>query len=231
LKIEHGIIDEIMVGTFVPPWFAFPWLRVPVPNAYLKLRSSWWDPVTLSLRGTVAYVDGKAIAELADENASASAISTTADIDASWRIDDRYSVSVALDYAHLHAIGDTTYEATSVEGASAAQTYSVRVFGEWRITQVFALSLLVRYLIHQSPVRVRNDSQGGGVVVSGDLSAESTMQKRWTVVPGVSFVWPRWEISAGVGYGVFYLPVLGLASGKALPDVELALAYFFDLYD
>jgi hypothetical protein len=231
LKIEHGIIDEIMVGTVVPPWLAFPWLGVPVPNAYLKLRSSWWDPVTLSFRGALAFIDGRAIAELADENASASAISTTADIDVSWRIDARYSVSVGFDYAHLHAVGDTTYEATSVEGASVAHTYSARVFGEWRLTRVFALSLLVRYLIHQSPVRVRNDSQGGAITVSGDLSAESTLRKRWTVVPGVSFLWPRWELCAGVGYGVFYLPMLGLASGKALPDVEFALSYFFDLYD
>lgn len=231
LKVEHGIIDEIMIGTFVPPWFAFPWLNVPVPTAYLKVRTSWWDPVTLSLRGGLAYVDSKAVAELADEQASGSALSTTAELVASWRIDDRYSVSVGLDYAHLHAVGDTAYEATSVEGASVSHTYSVRVFGEWRLTRVFALSLLVRYLIFQSPIRVKSDSQGGGITTVGDVSAESTMQKRWTAVPGVSFVWPSWELSAGVGYGVYYLPVLGLASSKALPDIEIALAYFFDLYD
>jgi hypothetical protein len=230
LKIEHGIIDEVMVGTFVPPWFAFPWLKVPVPNLYLKLRTTWWDPVTFSLRGSLAYIDAKAIAQLADEQANGSAVSITADLTASWRIDARYSVSLGLDYAHLQATGQTTSEATSVEGASVANTYSVRAFGEWRLTRVFALTLLFRYLVYQSPIRASVDSRSRTITTSGDLSAETTMERRWTVVPGVSFAWPRWELSAGVGYGLFYLPVLGLASSKALPDVEFAFAFFFDLY-
>jgi len=231
LKVEHGIVDEIMVGTFIPPWLAFPWLEVPVPNGYLKLRTSWWDPITLSLRASLAYVDARAIQKLSDEPATASAISTTADIDASWRIDDRRVASLGLDYAHIHAVGDVSYHATDVQGASTAYTYSVRVFGEWRFTRVFALSLLVRYLVYQSPVQVRGSSQTGSASVSRHLSAELPVPTRVTIVPGVSFVWERWELSGGVGYGVFYLPVLGLASTEGLPVVDFGLAYRFDLYD
>jgi hypothetical protein len=135
-KLEHGIIDEIMVGTFVPAWLVFPWLEVPIPNVYLKLRTSWWDPITLSLRASFAYVDSKAIEQLADEPAKGSAISTTADFDASWRIDDRWSVSVGLDYAHIYAVGDKSDQATSVGGAGTAHTLSVRTLGEFRLTRV-----------------------------------------------------------------------------------------------
>lgn len=231
LKIEHGIIDEIMVGTFVPPWLAFPWLTAPVPNVYAKLRTSWWDPVTLSLRGSLAYVSSKVIAELADEPTNGSAISTTADFDASFRIDDRWAVSLGFDYANVHAVGDTSAETTSIEGASTVHTYSARAFGEWRLTRVFALSLLLRYLIYQSPVHVHGTSQTNSGSVSSDLSAESAIENPFTIVPGVSFVWDRWELSGGIGYGVIYLPVLGLASAKAWPVVELGFAYRFDLYD
>ncbi|HEX6767132.1 MAG TPA: hypothetical protein VF103_16660 [Polyangiaceae bacterium] len=46
----------------------------------------------------------------------------------------------------------------------------------------------------------------------------------------MSFVWNRWELTGGVGYGVFYLPVLGLASAKNWPVVDFGVAYRFDLY-
>ncbi len=230
LKLEHGIIDEIMVGTYVPPWFAFPFLKVPIPSGYLKLRTSWFDPLTFSARGGIAYIDGKAVAELADDTASASAFSTTIDFAASYQINDQFTVSLGLDYAHLGAVGENNAEASSIEGASTAHTYSVRAFGEWRLTRVFALTLLFRYLIYQSPIDTDSTVESDGVTIEEDLTAESTSQKHFSIVPGVSFVWNKWELSGGVGYGVFYLPMLGLASMKNWPLLELSAAYRFDLY-
>jgi hypothetical protein len=230
LKIEHGIIDEITIGTYPLPWFAFPILKTPIPNGYLKIRSFWSGPFTLALGGGVTYIDGKAVAKLADKNASASGLSTVAELDASYRFDERFTLSLGFDYAHLKALGNTKDQSTSVEGASTAHTYSTRLLGEWRLSRVFALTLLLRYLIYQSPVQANANSDSDSITIGADVSAESTQQRRFTAVPGVSFVFDRWEISTGVGYGVFYLPVLGLASTKAWPVVDFAFAYRFDLY-
>ena len=41
-KAELGVIDEVTVGTYVPPWFAFTVIGTPMPNLYLKARS-WWS--------------------------------------------------------------------------------------------------------------------------------------------------------------------------------------------
>ena len=229
-KVEHGIIDEVMIGTYVPPWFLFPVLKTPVPSVYLKLRTPTWEKFTLSIRGDATYISGTAVAELSDDDASAAAIGTTADIGLSYLIDERFTASLGLDYAHLRAVGESSDEATSVEGASAAHTYSVRALGEWRLTRVFALTLLFRYLIYQSPISADANSDSDSVTVETDLSAEATLQKHFSIVPGVSFVWENWELSAGVGYGVVYLPVLGLASAKNWPIVDLGFAYRFDLY-
>jgi hypothetical protein len=230
LKTDLGVIDEFLIGTYPLPWFAFPWLKTTVPSVYAKVRSPWSGPLTLALGGSFLYVDGKAIAQLADKDASASAVSTTGSFDASYRFDERFSLSLGLDYANLRAIGDSADEATSVEGASTAHTYSTRLLGEWRLSRVFALSLLFRYLMYQSPISADSTSSTNAVTVTSDLSAESTIQKRFTLVPGVSFEWEHWELNAGVGYGVFYLPVLGLASAKSWPVVDFAFAYRFDVY-
>jgi hypothetical protein len=229
-KVEHGIIDEIMVGTYPLPWLAFPWLKVPVPSGYLKLRTSWFDPLTFSARAGIAYINAKAIAELADDSAEASALSTTADFTASWQINEQFTLSAGLDYAHLGAVGSGADQATKVEGASTAHTYSTRLFGEWRFTRVFAMTLLARYLIYQSPIDTSSTTNSDAVTVETDLSAESTEQRHFSIVPGVSFVWQRWELDAGVGYGVLYLPILGLATAKRWPILDLSFAYRFDLY-
>ena len=228
LKTDLGVIDQITVGTYPLPWLAFPLLKTTVPNVYVKVRSPWSSPFQLALGASAMYVNAKALAQLADTTATASAVSTTASLDASYRFDERFSLSLGLDYARLRAIGAD--ESAEVEGASTGHTYSTRLLGEWRLTRVFALSLLFRYLLYQSPYSADGTSTSDAVTVTSDLSIESTAQKRFTIVPGVSFEWERWELNAGVGYGVFYLPVLGLASAKAWPVVDLAFAYRFDIY-
>lgn len=228
-KVEHGIIDEITVGTYPIPWLAFPWLKVPVPSGYLKLRTSWFDPLTFSGRAGLAYIDAKAVARLADDSASGSALSITADFAASYQINERFTLSLGFDYARLAAVGSAG-QATAIEGASKSDTYSTRLFGEWRFTRVFAMTLLARYLVYQSPFDTAASASSDAVTVESDLSAESTEQRHFSITPGVSFVWKNWELAGGVGYGVFYLPILGLATAKRWPLLDLSFAYRFDLY-
>lgn len=229
-KVEHGIIDEIMVGTYPLPWLAFPWLKVPVPSGYLKLRTSWFDPLTFAVRGNLTYINATALAELADDSAEGSVLSVTSDFTTSWQINEKFTLSAGFDYAHVGAVGSGADEATKIEGASTADTYSVRLFGEWRFTRVFAMTLLARYLIYQSPIDTSSTTNTDAVTVDTDLSAESTEQRHLSIVPGVSFVWKHWELAGGVGYGVFYLPILGLATAKRWPILDLSFAYRFDLY-
>jgi len=230
LKTDLGVIDELTIGTYPLPWLLIPLLKTTVPNVYLKVRSPWKGPLTLALGGSATYVNAKALAQLADKDADGSALSTTAEFDASYRFDDRFSLSLGFDFATLRAFGGAKEQTDSVEGAATGHTYSARALGEWRLSRVFALSLLFRYLIYQSPYEVNATSDTPAVTVTSDLSAESTLQKHFTIVPGVSFEWERWELNVGAGYGVFYLPVMGLATAKAWPVVDLAFAYRFDLY-
>jgi hypothetical protein len=229
-KLEHGIIDQIMVGTYPLPWLAFPFLKVPIPSGYLKLRTSWFDPLTFSGRAGLMYIDAKALTELADEAAEASALSTTADFAASYQINERFTLSLGFDYAHIGAVGSKDDTVSTIEGASTTDTYSTRLFGEWRFNRVFAMTLLLRYLVYQSPFDTSSSASSDNVTVESDLSAESTEQRHFSITPGVSFVWKNWELDGGVGYGVFYLPILGLATAKRWPLLDLSFAYRFDLY-
>ena len=231
LKLELGIIDEVTLGTYVPPWFAFAVLGTPAPNLYLKARSWWSGPLTLAVRGGFLYLDGSGIAELADADASGSATVLTSEVDASLRLNSRIRVSLGFDYSHLVAVGSGTDVATSIEGASVADTGMARLFAQWQLTRVFGLTFLSRYVLFQSPFSADVSSASPGVAISGDLSAaRSSSAARYAIVPGVSFDWTNWEFYLGVGYGTFQIPAVGLPTTRALPIVDLALAFRFDLF-
>ena len=231
LKVELGIIDEVTLGTYVPPWFAFVVIGTPAPNLYLKARSWWSGPLTVAVRGGFLYLDGSGIAELADADASGNATVVTSEVDASVRLNSRVRVSLGFDYSHLVAVGSGTEVATSIEGASVADTGIVRLFAQWQLTRVFGLTFLTRYVVFQSPFGADVESESPGVTISGDLSAESgSSATRYAVIPGVSFDWTHWELYLGVGYGTFQIPAVGLPTTRAFPILDLALAFRFDLY-
>jgi hypothetical protein len=230
-KLEHGILDELTIGTYWPLWFAYPALDVLIPNGYIKMGTSSRAPLALAGRAGVTYVDDGAISKLSHNQASANGIAYAAEVDASLRLGSGFTLTLGGDYNHISAVGSgTDHVASSIEGASTADTWSARLLTEWHLTHSFELSLLVRYLIYQSPLNADVATQSNAVSVNGDLSGEASRQRRWSFVPGVAFEGEHWELQLGVGYGVFYLPVVGLPTTKSWPIVDLGFAYRFDLY-
>ena len=229
-KLEFGLIDQVTVGTYLPLWFTSPVLGVPVPNAYLKIGQSWGDSVAVATRAGFTFIDGEGVAYLADQNTSASAALYAVEVDGTVRVAPRISLSLGVDYNHVQAVGETEQLATSIEGASTADTWAARLLGEWHLSDVFALNLMVRTLIYQSPLNADFDSDSEVVSVQGDLSGESSRRRRMSVVPGLSYEGEHWEFTLGVGYGVAYLPVVGLPTTKAWPVVDIGLSYCFDVY-
>lgn len=232
LKLELGLIDEVTIGTYVPPWFAFTLAGAPAPNVYLKVRDGGSGPLTLALRGGFLYLDGRQLAKLAGVDASGSVMALLGEVDASLRVNSRVHVSLGVDYTHVAAVGRSTAVVTSVEGALTADTVHTRLFGQWQLTRVFGLTLLLRYYAYQGPVQADIDAEVGGATIDADLSGVPVNgRQRFAAVPGVSFDWSRWELHAGVGYGAFPLPGVGLPTRRAWPIVDFAVACHFDLYD
>jgi hypothetical protein len=230
-KAELGVIDEVTVGTYVPPWFAFTVIGTPMPNLYLKARSWWSGPLTLAVRGGFLYVDGSGIADMANVDASGNATILRSELDLSLRLHPRIRLSLGYDYTHVVAVGGGSDVATAVEGAAMTDTGTVRLFSQWQLTDVFGLTFLARYVAYQSPYATDVSTDSPGVSIEGDLTAAaSSSRPRYALVPGIAFDWTHWEVYLGVGYGNFELPVVGLPTNRAWPIVDFALAFRFDLY-
>ena len=53
-EAQAGVMRELLVGTYLPTWFAFPILGAPIPSAFLKVRDPFKGPLTLS--GRVSFL-------------------------------------------------------------------------------------------------------------------------------------------------------------------------------
>jgi len=229
-KLEMGLLDQVMVGTYLPLWLTSPVIGVPVPNAYLKIGQSWGDSVAIATRAGFTFIDGEGVAYLADQDTSASGVIYAVEVDGTVRIASRISLSLGVDYNHVQAVGDTEQLATSIEGATTSDTWAARLLSEWHLSPSFAINVLVRTLIYQSPLNADFDSDNEVASVQADLSGESSRRRRLSVVPGLSYEGEHWEFTLGVGYGVVYLPVVGLPTTKSWPVVDLGFSYNFDIY-
>lgn len=232
LKVELGITDQIMVGSYVPPWFAFTLVGAPAPNLYLKVRDWWSGPLTLALRGGFLHLDGRQLDKLTDADASGGVTALLGEFDASLQPDAPLCLSFGVEFSHLAAAGQGSSADTSIEGASTGQAVQARLFGQWQLTRVVGLTLLLRYVAYQGPKSADISAERDGTTIDADLSSEpGERRERFAAVPGVSFDWEHWEFYVGVGYGALALPALGIPTTKAWPIVDLAVAFHFDLYD
>ncbi|MEI9947567.1 MAG: hypothetical protein WDO74_00920 [Pseudomonadota bacterium] len=56
-EAEVGLAREVLVGTYVPTWFAFPFLREPIPTGFIKVRDPFRGRLAVSARLNFAYID------------------------------------------------------------------------------------------------------------------------------------------------------------------------------
>jgi hypothetical protein len=211
-KAELGIFRELMVGTYVPTWFAFPVLDSPIPTGYVKLRDPFHGPVTGSIRATFVYIDADALASELSENQGTNAdlLVLPLEVSLSARYTSKVSQSILLSYVFADAFAKQASGAT-IRGAGALSHLTLSTLVELRLTRVFALTLLGRMLLYQSAAHVRAQFEQGSTSVDADLGVKA-LDREFTacLIPGVSFSWSHVNLELGLGYGSFWLPVVDL---------------------
>jgi len=213
---QAGILDEVMVGTFLVLWAASPFLKRPVPNGYFKLRDWFHGPLAVSLRGTFLYVNaGKLLDEYTPDRGDAAKLWVTgANAAVTYRSDGAWSVGPELAYTHLHLSGDSPDQA--VEGAAAASTLRAGLWAEWRFTHWVALHVTSRVLLHRQEFQADAEFDPNDTThVEAELYEEDPPPLgAWNVVPGVALSGDYLNFYAGVGYGHGWVPVVGLVTNE-----------------
>jgi hypothetical protein len=221
--LEAGLIDELTIGTYIAPWFVFPVLDAPIPTGFVKLRDWFHGPVAGSLRATFIYVSATALSAGLGEGSiiDADAIVVPLEAAASVQLGKRFTQSLALTYVLTHA-GGSQASSTSIAGAATASQLSLSALSEFRLTRVFALTLLARVLVARSNLRARVQGTQGSTMIDADIGVSTDYGRLVAcVVPGIALHGTHLNFELGLGYGSWWLPIVELPLPFQGPVPEL----------
>jgi hypothetical protein len=229
----YGIFDQMTIGTYVLPWFAFPLLDAPIATGFLKVRDWFSGPVTVSLRGTFVYLDATTLSSklLKDTSTEASLLVVPITLGASWRISEVATQSLELMWVHVRVGGDMPND-TSIDaglgGASTASSATLSALSELRVNREFAVTLRGTLLLGFSDIVVRADYERRDTRVNAKLGAQANYPSVvGNIIPGVAFSWTHVNLHLGLGFGSNWLPIVGIPTRQVtlVPDADFYVRF------
>jgi len=195
-----------------------------MPNIHADFLVLDMKGVTLSARAAFYYVNSEKLVESEDPLQLYIVPATLA---LSWRINDGHTVSVRGQFTRIASDSAAGSEAElKVNEATLADNAQVHASWEWRLTQVCALLLALRYLPYQGDPIVQSTVQlddSTTADVEATLDATSVQNAVTASVSGV-FSWKHFNLRAGLAYGsVLFVPGPGLVVPLKYPYPEFGL--------
>jgi hypothetical protein len=221
-KEQYGILEPLTFGTYFWPWL------VRVPNAHLKWRFWFEDPVALAILLGGFRFDTENLSRLDEHAGSAEITVVPLELFASYRFGDDFTLSGSSAYTEVRLSGNLSRD--DFEGAAEGAVDNLQLTSslEWRVSRVTAIVLQGRYLVFQrsrgrGSFAFKPDEfstiEGYGAAESDALDFKGT----GSVVASAVFSWRTFNLRAGLGYGNinlggvnFILPRKGL-----VPDFDL----------
>jgi hypothetical protein len=222
LAIDYGITDRINVGTDPPVYLTRAATAVLVPNLHLKVIAYRWDNLWLTGQASVYY----ATFNQGDARGTLWTVPLTAY--ASYQIDSRWWIHSELTYNIVWANGDGNLTETTIGGAAATRAVQVAVTGQYNIRPTIAITLRGRIQVYAARLALSGTANPDDFTsINVDARINPRDPPAWQVVPAVAFLWRRVRLSAGVGYGNFFIPgmLIPLTKRSYVPEGSLAVLF------
>jgi hypothetical protein len=220
LAFEYGIVERLSVGTDPPAWLARAFGPVFIPNLHFKGVVFERAPIQIAAQVAGYY------ARLQDNSASGHLVAIPLSLFASWRLQERWWLHGEATYNLVRALGAGDFRDADLNGNVATRTGQLGAMLEFRLKPWMALTATGRYQVYSGPLAF-----GGESVVNPytTVSIEGQVTPRarhpWQGIAGVAFLWTRVHLSAGVGYGYYFVPGMAIAYPKQtiIPDLSLSV--------
>jgi hypothetical protein len=225
-ETEYGIFDSLMVGTYNAPWLLWVVLQDPALSAYAKWKFLDVGHFAMSARGTLFFfdLDDFDFGESADEGSFRATI-VPLTLAASYVLDETWTVSMEGIWVQTFIGGDVTSDDIQALGSGAQNNFQLTLNGEYRLSRVTALNLLVRWAPFVSNANV-NSTADVDAATTAELEASvrfDELENSWLIQPGVTFSWEWLNVQAAVGYGDLFIPGLRVVAPDKTIVPDLAV--------
>lgn len=209
-KVHAGLLDTILVGTYVPTWFTWPVLGAPIPTAFIKVRDPFAARLAVSLRATLVYLSTRALSGITDDSSTEGALLIVPVEGAlTFRFSRRFAQSTELTYV-AGGLTRNTASTTTLEGSAVSSNVTFSTFSELQLTDAFALTWLNRVLLYQGGTRIRARATQGATSIDADIEIRNRQALTACAVPGVQLTFGAFNFDVGLGYGSWWLPIIQL---------------------
>lgn len=225
-KLQYGVFDFATIGTYTLPW------AILAATVHGKLRVLAEDPVTLAVQVGFAYFDSARLRGLDRQAGSAIVTALPIEAYASFRVGEQLTLTSGAAYTEVGI--DGTVASTAFDGAArgASDNFQLLAAGEVRLTRVFALVVVGRWLLLQrvygrGQAVLHPDAFTTVVVNGGGAASEFSVRDAFSVVPSVHMSWGGFNLRAGVGYGNFNVPLVNfvLPDRTLIPELDLFFVF------
>jgi hypothetical protein len=221
LSAEYGITDRLAVGIDPPAWAARAVISIWVPNVHAKVVLLERDGFAVALKAGAYFADLKG-----EESAGGNLVAVPFSLFGSGRIAPRTWLHGDATYLLAEASGTGDLDNADLNGAVAMRAAQLGAMLEYRLTPIVSLTGVGRYQFYSGPLVFDGNSRIDpytSVRVEAELAP---LEKHpWQVLGGVAFLWKAVRLSAGVGYGHYFIYGINIALPQrgVVPDFSLAV--------
>jgi len=222
LAFDYGITDRIEVGTDPPMYLLRTASSVLVPNLHLKVVAYRSDRLWLSAQVAAYY------ATVSKGTASGNIWTVPVGAYASYQIASQWWIHGEVNYNIIWGSGDGNLTEATLGGAMASRAVQLTAIGEYRIRPTIAITLRGRIQVYTSRLAFSGTANPDDFTsVSVDARINPRVDHPWEIVPAVNFLWQRFRLTAGVGYGNYFLPGMQvpLTKQSVVPELSAALVF------
>jgi hypothetical protein len=221
-KLQYGVIDQVTVGTYIWPWL------FRVSNLHVKWR--FWHDETWAFSAFTGFYhfDTKHLDEVDEDTGNATIDVVPFELAASYRFNERYTLSVAPVWTTVALEGHLENEDLRGAGEGAVNNFQLTATFEWRLTRVTALLFHGRYLVAQTAhaqgeVVLHPDEFTTVEVHAAGKTDALDFRRAGSLVISSVFSWEHFNLRAGLSFGNYNVPGVNFVIGEALviPDFDM----------
>jgi hypothetical protein len=222
LAFDYGITDRINVGTDPPMWLIRTAEPVLVPNLHVMVIAYRWNRLWLTGQAAVYY------ASITRGDASGNLWTIPLTGYASYQIDSRWWVHGELIYNIIWGSGVGNLTESEIGGAAATRSFQIGATGEYRIRPTIAITLHGQVQLYTGRLALSGSvNPDAFTAIEADARITARNSHPWQVVPAVAFLWQRVRLTAGVGYGNYFVPGMQIALTKQsfVPEGSVSVVF------
>jgi hypothetical protein len=220
LAFEYGIMQQLSVGSEPPAWALRAFTSVLVPNLHLKFQILDRDPVAVAVLAAAYYAD------ISKSNFDGNLFEIPLSGFVSVKVHPRITLhgEAAFIFARVFGTGDITQ--ASLSGATATRAGQLGLMAQFQVTHVFSITANGRYQYYVADLPL-SASAMTDPYTTATLNGQyvPAVQHPWEAFAGVAFLWRHFHLTAGAGYGYYFVPGLDIPNSKKtfVPDGSISV--------